>query len=265
MRRRIRTFGLMAQRLSNIINVKGNIKFFNEVEVGSGGIKLNDGSISVNQGHVIIKQGDISISQGSMVIKGQLEIAGNQNYDATNIAIGRNALLNHNSLDNIAIGKDALKSLDIQQRNIAIGSRVMQNLNSGEGRNTVVGIGASSQLVSGGYNTSLGYQALVSNQIGSYNTVIGCQAGYSINGSGNVMLGYQAGYQETGSNKLYIANSNTTTPLIYGEFPNTRLNLNAQNVNFGNVTIETTAGAITNYAILEFGGTQYKIALYALS
>jgi len=33
-----------------------------------------------------------------------------------------------------------------------------------------------------------------------------------------VALGYQAGYSETGSNTLYIANTSTTTPLIYGLF-----------------------------------------------
>jgi len=33
-----------------------------------------------------------------------------------------------------------------------------------------------------------------------------------------VFIGYQAGYSETGSDKLYVDNSNTTTPLIYGDF-----------------------------------------------
>jgi hypothetical protein len=32
------------------------------------------------------------------------------------------------------------------------------------------------------------------------------------------VLGILAGSQETGSNKLYIDNTNTTTPLIYGDF-----------------------------------------------
>lgn len=36
----------------------------------------------------------------------------------------------------------------------------------------------------------------------------------------NVFLGPNSGLQEEGSHKLYIANTNTTTPLIYGEFDN---------------------------------------------
>jgi len=51
--------------------------------------------------------------------------------------------------------------------------------------------------------------------------LLGYQSGYSIaNGSNNIFLGYQAGYNETGSNKLYIENSDSSTPLIYGEFDN---------------------------------------------
>jgi hypothetical protein len=41
-----------------------------------------------------------------------------------------------------------------------------------------------------------------------------------------VAIGNFAGYHETGSNKLYIANSTTTTPLIYGEFDNQLLRAN---------------------------------------
>jgi hypothetical protein len=40
-----------------------------------------------------------------------------------------------------------------------------------------------------------------------------------------------AGYSETLSNKLYIANSNTATPLIKGTFPNTDLTFTANDVN----------------------------------
>ena len=42
---------------------------------------------------------------------------------------------------------------------------------------------------------------------------------YSVTNN-NLFLGPNAGTQETGTNKLYIANSNTISPLIYGEFNN---------------------------------------------
>jgi len=71
------------------------------------------------------------------------------------------------------------------------------------------------------------------NTTGSCNTFIGTLAGRDHTmGSFNVFLGYSAGYNETGSNKLYISNSDTSTPLIYGEFDNQYLEVNGDfNVN----------------------------------
>ena len=58
-------------------------------------------------------------------------------------------------------------------------------------------------------------------QSGSSNTYLGTYAGRTnIDGSGNVFIGNQAGQSELGSNKLYISNTSTSTPLIYGEFSN---------------------------------------------
>jgi len=62
---------------------------------------------------------------------------------------------------------------------------------------------------------------------GNNNTFIGLGAGFSNRtGTGNIFLGFTAGYNETGSNKLYIDNSHTSTPLIYGEFYNKILTIN---------------------------------------
>ena len=51
-------------------------------------------------------------------------------------------------------------------------------------------------------------------------------AGLLSTGSSNVFLGFGAGIYETGSNKLYIANSNSGLPLVYGEFDNKLLYIN---------------------------------------
>ena len=53
------------------------------------------------------------------------------------------------------------------------------------------------------------------------NTYIGHQAGQNATGSRNVFLGWSAGQNETNSDRLYISNTNTTTPLIFGAFDNT--------------------------------------------
>ncbi|MEM7551407.1 MAG: hypothetical protein AAF363_17125 [Bacteroidota bacterium] len=62
---------------------------------------------------------------------------------------------------------------------------------------------------------------------GSRNTVLGYRSGYNnSSGSGNIFLGYEAGYSETSSNKLYIDNSNTPNPLIYGDFSSNFIRIN---------------------------------------
>jgi trimeric autotransporter adhesin len=50
----------------------------------------------------------------------------------------------------------------------------------------------------------------------------------NLTGSGNIAIGKSAGYNETGSNKLYIENSNSATPLIYGEFDTNLARINGK-------------------------------------
>ncbi|MDA3886755.1 MAG: hypothetical protein PF638_14280 [Candidatus Delongbacteria bacterium] len=83
------------------------------------------------------------------------------------------------------------------------------------------------------YNTAVGGTTFYKNTSGSSNTTLGCFAGYnSISGSRNVFLGYKAGYNETGSDRLYIDNTDTSTPLIWGNFSNNTLRFN-DNVGIG--------------------------------
>ena len=85
--------------------------------------------------------------------------------------------------------------------------------------NTFVGNATGYANTSGSSNTFLGHTAGFSNTTGGSNTFVGRQAGYNTTSSyGSVFLGYQAGYNETGSNKLCIDNSDTSTPLIWGDF-----------------------------------------------
>jgi trimeric autotransporter adhesin len=117
--------------------------------------------------------------------------------------------------------------------------------------NTFIGSNAGTSNNTGNHNTYLGSQAGGLKSGGNYNTLIGSNAGSSvfINTSNNVFLGYNAGYGNMGdgnvflgtnsgsyytnvnnSNRLFISNSNTMTPLIYGHFPNNHIALNADSV-----------------------------------
>ena len=92
--------------------------------------------------------------------------------------------------------------------------------------NTFIGR-AAGYYNTGYYNTFLGDLAGYSNTTGNYNTFLGHYAGYSnTTGYRNVFLGYQAGYNETGSDRLYIHNSDSTSPLIYGDFNGRTIQIN---------------------------------------
>ena len=92
--------------------------------------------------------------------------------------------------------------------------------------NTFVGTGAGTSTISGDNNTFIGRSTGLSNVSGDENTMLGAYAGEGVDVSGSVMIGYGAGTGETSDNRLYIANSDTSSPLIYGEFDNALLRVN---------------------------------------
>ncbi|MFI5220821.1 MAG: beta strand repeat-containing protein [Bacteroidia bacterium] len=136
-----------------------------------------------------------------------------------NIAVGTSALYsNTTGVLNCAFGYAALYSNTTGLSNTAAGYDALFYNSTGQ-QNTVSGGWAMHFNTTGSYNSGFGQNALYNNTTGNQNTGLGYQAGYmNTTGSNNVFVGYKAGYNETGSNKLYIANSNTNPPLIYGDF-----------------------------------------------
>ena len=106
--------------------------------------------------------------------------------------------------------------------NTMLGEDAGGDLTSSAFTNTLIGSAAGLVLSSGSQNVFLGTGAGESTTTGDRNTYIGRWAGQNATGSSNVFLGAYTGTNEAGSNKLYIDNSSTTVPLIYGEF-NTNL------------------------------------------
>jgi len=114
---------------------------------------------------------------------------------------------------NTAIGRNTLTGVTTGTANIALGLGAMLGANTTATSNTSLGMGSGASL------------------IGNNNVFIGDNAGVDITGSGNVMVGYNAGKQASQtavSNKLYIDNSNTATPLLYGDFSTDTLQINGK-------------------------------------
>jgi len=184
---------------------------------------------------------------------------------STNIAIGNKAFYsNTTGYENVALGPHSLFSSTAGYENTAVGSRSLYSNTTGRGNsalgvqalyynttgaqnaavgssaliantegsyNTAIGWAALSRNTTGQYNIGVGGQSNAYNQEGSENTMVGYGAGSGSslhNKSGNIFIGYKAGFFEPGSNKLYIENSDTATPLIYGEFDNDILVVNGK-------------------------------------
>lgn len=213
----------------------------NGVKVGAGSGTYNtvvgNSAGSTGIGNTAIGTSALAFNESGNYNIGIGYVAGGGNTSGNyNIGIGYEAGRNYLSSEyNIGIGYQALYSCNGANYNVAIGAQALYRTNALSygvilGK---VGIGyqAGYNGYYGAYNVYLGYQSGkgVNLDTGSNNTGLGTQTLYSnSSGSGNVAIGYQAGYNETGSNKLYIENSNSATPLIYGEFDNDLVRIHGQ-------------------------------------
>lgn len=134
---------------------------------------------------------------------------------------------------NIFLGNYAGRSNTSGYDNLFVGNQTGGGNLTGT-RNTYLGTGAGKGIATGSNNTMVGYyacpgiMAFGDDGTGNNNVYVGYQTAYSNkNGSGNVFIGYQAGYNATDvNNKLYIDNTATDNPLIYGEFDNRLVKIN---------------------------------------
>jgi len=192
-----------------------------------------------------------------------------------NVFIGNNAgYSNIDGHDNVYLGNNAGKA-NTEFYNVAIGSEAGSGstsawntfLGNSAGKsaagssNTYLGMGAGKFNVAGGNNVYVGSRAGFWNTSGSNNVLIGYGAGElaytEALGNNNIFIGYEAGNDQDGvSNKLIIENSDSDTPLIYGEFDNEKLQINnylgvgvAANAYRGIFVSHNTATSGTHYGI----------------
>lgn len=146
--------------------------------------------------------------------------------------------------ENTFIGYRTAKANTFGLYNTAIGSQAML-LNVDGHHNVAIGNESLTSSIGADFNVAIGYQSGKSTTSND-NTFVGAYSGLNTVGGANVFLGYRAGQDEAGSSKLYISNSNTATPLIYGEFDNNKLVIN------GSLTsnaFKMATGAVDGYLL----------------
>jgi len=152
--------------------------------------------------------------------------SGSDNVFIGNVAGERN-ISGH---ENIYIGLFAGFLSEDGSKNVAMGTQAGSNVQTGNYGSVLIGCeaGRFGDIQTG--NVLIGEKAgrgsFQSSHSNEKNVIIGYKAGINLTGSYNVMLGNLAGSLETGSNKLYIETTNSTTPLIYGEFDNDLVKVN---------------------------------------
>lgn len=159
------------------------------------------------------------------------------------------------------------------ERNIGIGDNTFYSIaTTGASCNVAIGDSAAGSLVTGDKNTAVGYNVQVTNTtnqsvaigdvahaMGHRAVSVGANASANFEttalgtGAGNsesqssVFLGSFAGQLETANNKLYVDNTNTSSPLIYGEFDNNYLKVNGSFEITGTFTTPSVSDTEFNY------------------
>ena len=126
--------------------------------------------------------------------------------------------------------------------------------NNTGGSNSFFGQQAGFGNTTGSFNVGVGSGALAFNQTGNNNVSIGTDAGRGTSThskTGCVFIGHLAGREENNSNRLYIENSNSASPLIYGEFDNDVLRVNG--------SFQVNNPAITGYSLPNTDGTAGQV------
>ena len=221
-----------------IFKTNGTFSGIISPDLATGNFFLGFGSGDQVINNALPSKGSFNVGLGAYALRGS--VGGSRSSGS--VGIGYQALLNNGSSANATDGAE----------NIAIGNFTMFQNTTGY-QNVAVGAGALKTSTSGLRNMALGRGAL-EYFTGSGTVAIGFQAGQGpvagYSGFGNVFIGNQAGEGLTGTvdNKLFIANTNTMTPLVYGDF-------SAKYLAVGEVAAADRAAATSGgYRLLVKGG-----------
>lgn len=152
-------------------------------------------------------------------------------FASSNVYLGRNAadalVTSGGSVgqENVVIGNNAARARTGGSFNVLIGTRVADNSGASD-RNVIIGFEAGKSITNGSGNVVIGMDAGKNIGGGTNNVIIGNTAGFGYAVSNCVFIGKSAGQNESSSDKLYIDNTSTSSPLIYGDFTSDELVLN---------------------------------------
>lgn len=142
---------------------------------------------------------------------------------------------------NLALGFSAMPAITSGYYNIFVGYETTSNVNVAY-ENIGIGQRALYSLTTGNRNISIGDQSNALITTGSGNITISSGNGTQITtGSGNIVIGNNAASAAGNiSNQLWIDNSNTSSPLIFGDFSTNQLTVNGGFTTTGSINVGDT-------------------------
>jgi len=249
------------------VTINGDFIFDQNTISGTGAIYCNDlhtAGSSIYLGGLQLSYDGSKISIQTHIDTGQSVVLGTDAHvgdpgGVDNVILGYQAGYYCDGDYNVVLGKEAAyadNGSTAGDYGVFLGYRAGYSLQSGN-YNVCIGGQAGLSLTNGSDNVCIGGLAGHQMTSTSYNVCIGNQAGRYNTGTGNVFLGSNAGRNNTGTNSifignragynvgavdnvLYIAVSDTATPLIYGEFDNDLLRINGDTYFAGDVWYEDT-------------------------
>ncbi len=213
------------------------------------------------------ESGKINTTGNSNTFLGSKAGAAN-NTSSNNTFVGKEAGTASNGGNNSFFGTSSGKSTTTGNSNTFIGNSA-GNLATTSSYNTFIGDASGSNITTGSENAFVGYGVSMSGSstknvcvgetiggpasVGNNNCVFGNRAGYHLTGDRNVLLGDQAGYNQTISDQLWIENTSSATPLIWGDFSSDQVKLNGK-TGIGAVSTFPTNPSYANYKLFVTGG-----------
>ncbi len=175
--------------------------------------RLNDVSTNYNMGNMLLGNGNVTITTGT----NNVSLGKNNFYRLTsgymNTALGHESqYFTDTGYKNTSIGSASMRDNNGGHNNVALGSQALHNIDNGYG-NVAIGSDAGMTMSNGDKNV------LIGNNAGNYSS-----ASHSMNGC--IKIGFEAGRSDSTDNKLYIENSDSAFPLIYGDFLNDSIKIN---------------------------------------
>ena len=196
--------------------------------------------------------------------------AGKINTGSKNVFVGTDAGITNttgtnNTFTGYGVGGN-LNCISITCTSIGSSNSIYGSLSGNENysgsSNSFFGAMSGNKNASGNSNVFIGTNAGKINTLGSNNTYVGFSAGGANNGARNIFIGANSGLAQTNqsgsalNDQLFVDNSSTATPLIWGDFAADQLKLNGKVGVGAVVNFPTTVGtaSVANYKLFVTGG-----------